>query len=135
MYLLSIGVVDLFAGEAYGPPVVSLQRSSALAKEAHVALSILWSIVGLAVTAVGLVLGRSALRLAGLAVLGLATAKVFLFDLASLDIAYRVITLLVLGTLLVAAAWVWTRLNPSPTEPESTISGGAAAEPTGGAAE
>lgn len=136
LYLVSIGVVDLFAGEAYGPPTASLQRSNALAKEAHVALSILWSIVGLTVMAVGLLLGRSALRLAGLAVLGLATAKVFLFDLASLDIAYRVITLLVLGTLLVAAAWVWTRLNPSPAEPESTPKSGTTTESTGaGAAE
>jgi hypothetical protein len=135
LYLISIGVVDIFAAEAFGPPQANLHRSGALAKEAHVALSILWSIVGLAVTAAGLVLKRSALRLAGLAVLGLATAKVFLFDLASLDIAYRVVTLLVLGVLLVAAAWVWMRLNPSHSTPEHVASDAATAQSPEGAAD
>ena len=57
--------------------------------------------------------GRANLRLAGLVVLGLATAKVFLVDLASLDVTYRVITLIVLGLLLVASAYAWTRLRPT----------------------
>jgi uncharacterized membrane protein len=132
LYLISVGVVDIFAAEAFGPPSATLQRSDALAKQAHVALSILWAAVGLAVTAAGLVLKVSALRMAGLAVLGLATAKVFLFDLASLDIAYRVITLLVLGVLLVAAAWVWMRLNPSSSTSEGVSSDTATAQSSGG---
>jgi len=39
------------------------------------------------------------LRRGGLALLALATVKVFLFDLAALDVAYRVISLFVLGLL------------------------------------
>jgi uncharacterized membrane protein len=97
-----------------------------LAKEAHVALSVLWSVVGVLVTGAGLVLRRAPLRAAGLAVLALATGKVFIIDLSSLDIAYRVITLIVLGVLLIASAWAWTRLRP--TAP----SGEAAHEPDAG---
>jgi uncharacterized membrane protein len=49
------------------------------------------------------------LRLAGLGVLALATVKVFVIDLSSLDVAYRVIVLIVLGLLLVISAYAWTR--------------------------
>ncbi len=76
------------------------------------ALSITWAAVGVLVTAAGLLLKQAELRTAGLAVLALASVKVFVFDLSSLDIAYRVITLIVLGVLLIASALAWTRLKP-----------------------
>jgi uncharacterized membrane protein len=113
LYLISIGVVDVFAGEAFGPPQASWARVDELAKQAHVALSVTWTAVGVLVTAAGLLLRRAQLRVAGLAVLALASAKVFVFDLASLDVAYRVVTLIVLGILLIAIALAWTRLKPA----------------------
>ena len=113
LYLLSVGVVDVFAIEASGVSSGDVARVDELAKEAQVALSVLWTFVGVVVLGIGLVMGRANLRLAGLVVLGLATAKVFLVDLASLDVAYRVITLIVLGLLLVASAYAWTRLRPT----------------------
>ena len=113
LYLLSVGVVDVFAAEAYGLDYSGLLRVDELAKEAQVALSVLWTVVGVVTLGVGLVLRNASLRFAGLIVLTLATAKVFLIDLASLDVAYRVITLIVLGALLVASAYAWTRMRPS----------------------
>ena len=115
LYLLSIGVVDVFAIEAYRLGYGDWARVDELAKEAQVALSVLWTFVGVVVLGIGLVVARANLRLAGLVVLGLATAKVFLVDLASLDVAYRLITLIVLGLLLVASAYAWTRLRPTVT--------------------
>ncbi|MEA2027263.1 MAG: DUF2339 domain-containing protein, partial [Chloroflexota bacterium] len=115
LYLLSIAVVDVFASEAYGLGYRGAGRIDELAKEAQVALSLLWTVVGVVTLGVGLVLRRANLRFAGLVMLTLATAKVFVIDLASLDIAYRVITLMVLGTLLVASAYAWTRMRPSAT--------------------
>ncbi len=115
LYLLSIAVVDVFASEAYGLGYRSSARIDELAKEAQVALSVLWTVSGVVTLGVGLVLQRANLRFAGLVMLTLATAKVFVIDLASLDIAYRVITLMVLGTLLVASAYAWTRMRPSAT--------------------
>jgi hypothetical protein len=115
LYLLSIGTVDVFAGEAYGVAYGSWVRIDELAKEAHVALSVLWTAVGVVVLGLGLLRRRAELRVAGLVVLAMATVKVFLFDLSSLDVAYRVITLLFLGLLLVASAYAWSRMRPSPT--------------------
>ncbi len=129
LYLVSIGVVDSFAGEAFGRPSASITRVQELATEAHVALSVTWAVVGVLLTGGGLILKRAPLRVAGLAVLALATAKVFVFDLASLDIAYRVITLVVLGVLLIAMAWVWTRLKPALPVALTTAEG----QPTTGA--
>ena len=113
LYLLSIGIVDVFAGQADGLGYRELARVDELAKEAQVALSVMWTIVGVVTLGVGLALRRANLRFAGLVVLTLATSKVFLVDLASLDVAYRVITLIVLGALLVASAYAWTRMRPS----------------------
>jgi uncharacterized membrane protein len=124
LYLISVAVVDIFAAEVFGPPQATRLRADELAKEAHVALSVMWTLVGVALTGAGLVFKRLALRVAGLAVLALATAKVFIIDLASLDIAYRVVTLLVLGVLLIAIAWIWTHLRPPPTAPDADLPDG-----------
>jgi uncharacterized membrane protein len=80
-----------------------------------VALSVLWTAAGVVVLGLGLLLRRVELRVAGLVVLGMATVKVFLFDLSSLDVAYRVITLIFLGLLLVGSAYAWGRMRPTPT--------------------
>jgi uncharacterized membrane protein len=45
----------------------------------------------------------------------LATVKVFLFDLASLDVAYRVLSLVALGVLLLVSAFAYSRMqHPHP---------------------
>jgi uncharacterized membrane protein len=49
--------------------------------------------------------------------LALASLKVFAFDLASLDVAYRVLSLVALGTFLLITSWVWTRLRPPSADP------------------
>jgi uncharacterized membrane protein len=63
----------------------------------------------------GLVLRRRPLRLGGLALLAVAAIKVFVVDLPSLDMAYRVVSLVVFGLLLVASAYVWSRFRPPPS--------------------
>ena len=55
--------------------------------------------------------------------------------LSSLDISYRVITLLVLGVLLIASALAWTRLKPVPdqradAEAQVSVTGGLKQAPT-----
>jgi len=49
------------------------------------------------------------IRRAGLALLALATAKVFIVDLASLDVAYPVLSLVAPGVLLLVSAVVYAR--------------------------
>jgi uncharacterized membrane protein len=107
VYLLSIALVDAF--QARIDSGIALE---ALQKQAQVALSILWATLGGAAFITGVVRWRSDVRLAGLFLLALATAKVFLYDLASLDASYRVLSFIGLGILLLISSYVYQRLKP-----------------------
>ena len=109
VYLLSVAVVDAITMQVGGPVSVEELRT-----QAQVALSVLWAVLGVGTFVAGIRLQIDDLRRGGLALLALATAKVFLFDLSALDIAYRVISLFVLGLLLLASAWLWQRNQPKP---------------------
>jgi hypothetical protein len=110
LYLASVGPVDVIATQVGGG--VSLDE---LRTQGQVALSVSWAVAGLVAFVAGLGRRTSALRQGGLVLLALATTKVFVFDLAALEIAYRVISLIALGLLLLASAWVWQRLQPRAT--------------------
>jgi len=112
VYGLSIGVVDLFQARIPGP--IAFEE---VATQAQVAMSVLWIVLGAAVFVFGLARRHLVVRQAGLALLGLASLKVFVFDLASLDVAYRVLSLVALGTFLLITAWVYARLRPPTTRP------------------
>jgi len=114
VYLLSVAVVDVFAMRVGGST-----STSELRFQAQVALSVLWAALGLVAFVAGLGFRIPDLRHAGLALLALATIKVFLFDLAALDVAYRVISLVALGILLLASAWLWQRAQPKEPAPDA----------------
>ena len=80
-------------------------------------LSVLWAILGLGGLVYGIRSGSRDFRLGGLVLLGIATVKVFLFDLAALDVAYRVISFIALGVLLLVSAWLWQRAQPKSVSP------------------
>jgi uncharacterized membrane protein len=108
VYLLSVGVVDAVATQVGGHIPTDELRTWG-----QVALSVLWSSLGVIAFVAGLRLRLALLRQAGLVLLALATAKVFLIDLSALDVAYRVITLIALGLLLLVSAGLWQRLQPN----------------------
>ena len=66
----------------------------------------------MAVFLAGLIGWRQGVREAGLGLLAVATGKVFLFDLSYLDVAYRVLSLIGLGLLLLAGAYAYQSLRP-----------------------
>jgi uncharacterized membrane protein len=81
-----------------------------------VTLSVL-AVLGIGAFMVGIRRESQDARFGELALLGLATAKVFLFDLASLDVAYRVISFVALG---LVGAWLSQRQQrraPAPDDP------------------
>jgi hypothetical protein len=109
LYLVSIGIVDEFQRRVDGEvSVVELRRQS------QVALSAVWAVLGGIAVAVGLVRTIAPLRWFGLGLLALATGKVFLYDLASLDAVYRVMSFIVLGILLLLSAYAYRRLGTAP---------------------
>jgi uncharacterized membrane protein len=107
VYLLSVLAVDLVGARVGGAIAVDELRT-----QGQVVLSVLWALLGVGAFMYGLRSGRSEPRQGGLVLLAVATSKVFLFDLAALDVAYRVISFIALGLLLLASAWLWQRAQP-----------------------
>lgn len=107
VYLLSVLAVDIVGARVGGN--ISLEE---LRTQGHVVLSILWAVLGVGTFVYGIRSNARDARQGGLAVLAVATIKVFVFDLAALDVAYRVISFIALGLLLLASAWLWQRAQP-----------------------
>lgn len=101
IYLPSVAIVDTWTTGDLSEPGQTPQ----------LLLSAFWSLTGLAAIVYGLFRRQRPARLAGLALLGVAVAKVFLFDLATLDSIYRVLSFLALGLLLLAGAFAYQRLT------------------------
>lgn len=93
LYLASVAIVDSFGVRQQG----------------QVLLSAFWSICGLGALLLGLRMARREVRVAGLGLLLLALAKVFLYDLSALDSVYRVLSFVALGLLLLGAAYAYQR--------------------------
>lgn len=80
----------------------------------QVALSALWGATGVLALVCGLRLSLPALRNAALGLLLATIAKVFLYDLSTLESIARVVSFMVLGLLLLAGAFAYQRLRPPP---------------------
>jgi uncharacterized membrane protein len=104
IYLPSLAIVDALTTGDYSDPGQTPQ----------LLLSALWGAGGLAALVVGLLRDERRLRLAGLTLLAIAVAKVFLFDLAKLESIYRVLSFVALGLLLLSAAFAYQRLRGEP---------------------
>jgi uncharacterized membrane protein len=120
-WLLGVGGVVLYVAALW--TVAAFQSTSTAVsasvlelgvhQQAQVALSVLWSSVGLAALIAGLRLNIAPLRTASLALLLVAVGKVFLFDLSTLTSVYRVASFIVLGLLLLVGAFAYQRLRPA----------------------
>lgn len=115
VYLVSIGAVDEFQSRLGG--ATSLEE---LQKQAQVTLSILWAVLGGVALVVGLWRQITLARGAGLALLAIVTAKVFVYDLSSLDAAYRVLSFIGLGVLLLVVAYFYQHIGPHHRTPAAT---------------
>lgn len=120
VYLASIAIVDVFQRMVGG--TVAAEE---LAKQGQVALSVLWTVLGAIGLAAGVIRLHPMLRHAGLGLIGLATAKVFVIDLAAMDVAYRAVVLAALGLLLLISAFLFTRFR-GPRAGPTGITGGVA---------
>jgi uncharacterized membrane protein len=107
LYLASTLVVTPFESDA----AIDSALLSAH-QQGQMVLSVFWGLVGVATIFVGLRRDVVIVRVAGLALLGVTVAKLFLFDLATLTAGYRVVAFIGLGLLLLGGAFVWQRLRP-----------------------
>lgn len=82
--------------------------------------SIVWLIFGVTLLAVGAVRRLAALRHAGMALVCLVVAKVFLVDMAGLQGLLRVVSFLGLGMALMGLGYAYRRYGFDPTPPAKT---------------
>jgi len=74
-------------------------------------VTIAWSLLGLGTFLLALVVGERSFRLAGLGLLLVSVAKILLMDVWKLAPPDRYVTLIVLGTALLAVSFLYTRFN------------------------
>jgi hypothetical protein len=79
-------------------------------------LSVLWALAGVGALIRGLLIDDRRLREGALVLLGVTIAKVFLYDMASLESMARVGSLIGLGLLLLCGAFAWQRVRPRGAE-------------------
>lgn len=122
VYLGSVAIIDVFqpGGTASGAALLDLD----VRQQGQVVLSAFWSVTGLTALVLGLVRDVRRLRLGGLVLLALAIAKVFLYDLSTLDSIYRVLSFVGLGLLLLAAAFAYQRMRPHHPDGDMREAGG-----------
>jgi uncharacterized membrane protein len=104
---LSAEAVGYFESRRVLGADAALQRDVGLSKQ--LALSVVWALYGAGLLLVGRVRRSRLLRLMALALLGLTTLKVFLLDLAGLDSAYRIVSFIVLGAILLAVSYLYQK--------------------------
>jgi uncharacterized membrane protein len=100
IYLPSLAIVSAFDGDELEP-----------GQTPQVLLSAFWAIAGVAGIVVGLLRGIKPLRLGGLALLLIAAAKVFVYDLSELESIYRALSFIALGLLLLGGAFAYQRIS------------------------
>ena len=103
------------------------QHDVELAKQ--LSLSVVWALYGAGLLLVGRVRRSRRLRLMSLALLGLTTLKVFLLDLSALDRAYRIVSFIVLGAILLAVSYLYQKSQQRAAAEAAAGEGDAPREP------
>ncbi len=99
-------------------PVRSAQASE-LRWRMQLGLSMLWTAYAAATLAWGFLRRSVALRYAALCLFGLTIVKVFFVDMASVKTAYRMLSLLVLGVVLLLVGLLYQKTSRRPAAPEN----------------
>jgi hypothetical protein len=113
--LALIGLIGLWLGSLeidrfFAPEAQRIAANAAMARQT--ALSIYWGLYAIATVAVGFAWRSSVCRYAGLTLLAITLGKVLVVDMREVDRIYRVLSLLGMGLLLVAASVGYTKLAP-----------------------
>jgi uncharacterized membrane protein len=86
------------------------------AKLRRAALSVLWALYAFTAMAWGLWRNRASLRVGAIALFSVTVLKVLIVDLAGLDALYRILSVLVLGSALLVASFLYARSRRRPGE-------------------
>ncbi|MBL8237009.1 MAG: DUF2339 domain-containing protein [Bryobacterales bacterium] len=114
MYLIPIREEDPFArwtGAVHG--VLATLTITALLQDfvSGRRLTLAWGAEAFTFLGAGIGLHRRQLRLSGLALFALCLGKLFFYDFSQLDTMSRILSFLVLGCLLIATSWAYSRFR------------------------
>jgi uncharacterized membrane protein len=118
--VLALAYVTLEVRKLYHGPVLS--RGYTTDPEQYT-YSIVWLIFGVALLGAGIISNSQRARLASAAVIALTVGKAFLIDMSTLTGAYRALSFMGLGIVLVAIGWFYQRIlfrKAAPTAPPPT---------------
>jgi uncharacterized membrane protein len=104
---LSAEAAGYFDSGRAGAADAARARDLELAKQ--LSLSVIWALYGAGLLLAGGLWRVRLLRLMALVLLSLTTLKVFFWDLSSLDRAYRIVSFIVLGAILLAVSYLYQK--------------------------
>lgn len=104
LYVISLGILELAQRVFGGAIEADFERG-------HVAVSVVWTLIGLALLIAGLIRDERLLRYGGLVLFGLSLAKIFLYDLSTLNSAARALSFIVVGALVLAGGFFLQKLS------------------------
>jgi uncharacterized membrane protein len=109
----SIGILAVYAGSLAILQLAQWAGGADLTTEfqrGHTVVSAFWGTVGLVVLYLGLTRRWGSLRLAGFGLFGVSLAKLFLYDLSTLNSIARALSFLAVGAVLLLAGFFYQRL-------------------------
>jgi uncharacterized membrane protein len=105
--VLALSYVTLEIRRLYQGPILS---SGATGGAEQYTYSIAWLAFGVALLGIGILFNSQRARLASAAVIALTILKAFLIDMSTLTGAYRALSFMCLGLVLVAIGWLYQRI-------------------------
>ena len=113
IWILTAEVLDYFNHNMTTLRFMEGSRAEIQAMEnaQNLSLTVLWAVYALVLLAVGIIGKLRAVRLAGLALLTIPVAKVFVYDVFQLEQAYRVAAFIGLGALLLIGGYLYQRFG------------------------
>ena len=111
--------VACFRGVSVRAPAGRLTSAGEIGWITQVGLSVLWTVYAALALAWGFARSSRSARYGALALLGLTVFKVFLVDLSAVRTAYRILSFLVLGIVLLLVSVLYQKARRSP-EPAAT---------------
>ena len=105
--ILALGYVTLEIRRLYHGPVLTIGATGGAEQYTY---SIAWLALGVALLGIGIAVNSERARLASAAVIALTIGKAFLIDMSTLTGAYRALSFMGLGLVLVAIGWLYQRV-------------------------
>ena len=106
-FLFLLGTAEILSWGRWCDPGEGTRRDAEF--RAQVVASVGWAVYAAALLCAGFLRERADLRWTGIVLFGLTGAKVFLYDMAALDVVYRIGSFVVLGALLVGVSFLYQR--------------------------